>query len=49
MLQQCIDAFDDLKYDIFLVTSNNKWSYRDISHARDVLGYVPQDSADDYR
>jgi uronate dehydrogenase len=47
MLQRCIDAPDDLKYDIFLVTSNNKWGYRDLTHARDVLGYEPQDSAED--
>lgn len=49
MLQRCIDAPDDLKYDIFLATSNNKWGYRDLEHPRKVLGYVPQDSADDFR
>lgn len=47
ILQRCIDAPDDLKYDIFLATSNNRWGYRDITHARDVLGYEPQDSAED--
>ena len=49
MLQKCIDAPDDLKYDIFLATSNNRWSYRDLEHPRQVLGYVPQDSADAFR
>ena len=49
MLQLCVDAPDDLKYDIFLATSGNKWSYRDLEHPREVLGYVPQDSADAYR
>ena len=48
MLQLCIDAPDDLKYDIFLATSNNRWTYRDLDHPREVLGYVPQDSADDF-
>ena len=48
ILHKCIDAPDDLKYDIFLATSNNKWSYRDLTHPREVLGYVPQDSADTY-
>ena len=46
MLQLCIDAPDDLKYDIFLATSNNKWGYRDLEHPKQVLGYVPQDSAE---
>jgi hypothetical protein len=48
ILKLSIDAPDDLKYDIFLATSRNKWSYRDIEHPRQVLGYVPQDSADDF-
>ena len=46
MLQCCIDAPADLKYDVFFATSNNKWGYRDISHAKEVLGWVPRDSAD---
>lgn len=49
ILDRCIEAPDDLKYDIFLATSNNKWSYRDIDHPRQVLGYVPEDSADAFR
>lgn len=46
MLQKCIDAPDDLLYDIFMATSNNKWGYRDLEHPRRVIGYVPQDSAE---
>ena len=46
MLQSCIDAADDLKYDTFFATSTNMWGYRDISHAKEVLGWVPKDSAD---
>ena len=49
ILHRCIEAPDDLLYDIFFAVSNNKWNYRDIEHARRVLGYVPQDSAEDYR
>ena len=49
VLQRCIDAPDDLKYDIFFATSNNKWGYRDLEHPRKVLGYVPQDSAESFR
>ena len=48
ILHRCIDAPADLKYDIFLATSRNRWGYRDLEHARQVLGYVPQDSADAY-
>ena len=48
ILRLCMDAPESLKYDIFLATSNNKWGYRDLTHAKEVLGYVPQDSADDF-
>ena len=46
VLQRCIDAPDDLKYDIFFALSGNKWGYRDLEHPREVIGFVPQDSAD---
>ena len=49
MIDLSIQAPDTLRYDIFFVTSNNKWSYRDLEHARSVLGYAPQDNAEDYR
>lgn len=48
MIERCILAPPTLKYDIFNVTSNNRWGFRDISHAREVVGYEPQDSAEDY-
>ncbi len=48
MLQRCIDAPDDLKYDIFMCTSNNRWGYRDLEHPPRVLGDMPEDSADDF-
>ncbi len=44
-----LNAPDDLKFDTFLVTSQNKWGYRDLSHFREVLGYEPADSAEDFR
>ena len=49
MLEKCMTAPDDLDYDIFYAVSNNKRRYRDIEHAREVIGYEPQDSADDHR
>jgi nucleoside-diphosphate-sugar epimerase len=49
MVEKCIEAPDNVKFDIFHVCSNNKWCYRDLEHARQVLGYVPQDSADSFQ
>ena len=49
MVDRCVNAPDHVDFDIFYAVSNNRWSYRDISHARDVVGYVPEDSAEDYR
>jgi nucleoside-diphosphate-sugar epimerase len=48
MVEKCIEAPPALKFDIFFAISENKWGYRDIGHAREVLGYKPQDSADSF-
>jgi uronate dehydrogenase len=48
-LMLSLNAPADLKFDTFLVTSNNKWGYRDYSHFTDVLGYEPEDSVEDFR
>jgi len=48
LVERCIQAPAALKFDIFNGISNNKWRVRDISHARDVVGYEPQDSAEDH-
>jgi hypothetical protein len=49
MIDLCIQAPPTLRYDIFFVTSGNRWSYRDLTHAREVLGFVAQDHAEDFR
>ena len=49
VLQRCIDAPEDLKYDVFFATSDNGWGYRDLEHPRRVLGYEPQDTAETFR
>jgi nucleoside-diphosphate-sugar epimerase len=49
MIEKCIEAPDDLRFDTFYAVSNNKWSYRDVSHPRKVIGYEPQDTAEDFR
>ncbi len=40
---KCIEAPPELKFDIFWATSDNRKLFRDNSHAKEVLGYAPQD------
>ena len=49
MVEKCIEAPDSVKFDIFFAVSNNQWSYRDILHAREVVGFEPQDAAEEHR
>ena len=49
MVERCIQAPAELRYDIFYAVSNNKWGYRDTTHAREVVGFEPQDEAEAYR
>ena len=46
--QKCIDAPERVNYEILFATSKNKWSYRDISAAKEIIGFEPLDSADDF-
>lgn len=48
LLEACIAAPSDLKFDIVYGVSRNRWSYRDLEHTRQVLGWEPQDSAEDF-
>ena len=48
MIQKCIEVSSDVRFDVFNFTSNNKWGYLDLEHAKEVLGWTPQDSADPY-
>jgi nucleoside-diphosphate-sugar epimerase len=49
MLAACIEAPDSVRFDVFYVVSDNRWSYRDVEHARAVLGWTPIDRAEDHR
>ena len=49
MIERCIEAPDRVRFDVFYVVSDNRWSYRDLDHARDVVGYQPEDRAEDFR
>lgn len=46
-LKACIDAPESVRCDTFYAVSDNKWNYRDLTHAKEILGWQPQDSADD--
>jgi len=48
-LELCIAAPATLKFDVFYAVSDNRWGYRDLEHARTVLGFAPRDRAEDYR
>jgi len=49
MVDKCISAPDSVRFDIFYAVSSNKYNYRDITHAREVVGFEPQDDSEDYR
>jgi nucleoside-diphosphate-sugar epimerase len=49
MIEKCVVAPANLKFDIFFVLSNNRWGYRDLEHARAMVGFSPQDAAEEYR
>ncbi|MYC25878.1 MAG: NAD(P)-dependent oxidoreductase [Gammaproteobacteria bacterium] len=48
-LMACVTKTDPVKFTTFFVTSNNKWGYRDLTHAYDAVGFSPIDSAESYR
>jgi nucleoside-diphosphate-sugar epimerase len=49
MLELCITAPPTLRFDVFFAVSDNRWGYRDLEHARAVLGFEPRDRAEDHR
>ena len=49
LFAKCIAAPAHLRFDVFYGVSDNRWRYRDLEHARLVLGYEPRDRAEDHR
>jgi len=49
MVERCIVAPPSVHFDIFYAVSDNRWGYRDIEHARQVVGYAPEGQAEAYR
>jgi NAD+ dependent glucose-6-phosphate dehydrogenase len=48
MIVACIEAPPSVRFDVFFVVSDNRWNYRDLTHARAVLGWSPLDRAEDH-
>ena len=46
LIDRCISAPDDMLFDTFNAISNNKWRWREIEHSEEVLGWVPEGSAE---
>jgi nucleoside-diphosphate-sugar epimerase len=44
-----VAAPDSLRYAVCFVNSRNRWGYRDLDHARTLLGFEPADAAEDHR
>lgn len=47
LIECCINAPEDLRYDIFYGMSDNAHRWVDVAHAREAVGYEPQDRAED--
>jgi NAD+ dependent glucose-6-phosphate dehydrogenase len=48
LVEHCICAPPSLRFDVFYGISDNRVRFADIEHAREVVGYAPQDRAEDY-
>jgi nucleoside-diphosphate-sugar epimerase len=47
LVERCIQAPDSLRFDVFFGQSDNLYNFVDITHTRDLLGYTPEDRAED--
>lgn len=47
LVERCINAPEGLRFDVFFGQSDNLYNLVDIAHTREVLGYAPQDRAED--
>lgn len=46
MIDKCLSAPDSLRFDIFDAISDNRWRWRDTTHAENVLGWKAEGSSD---
>jgi NAD+ dependent glucose-6-phosphate dehydrogenase len=45
MIDKAVHAPNDLKYAVVFACSDNPTRWRDIEHAKEILGFVPEDSS----
>ena len=48
MFSLCIDAPDNVRYDLFELVSDNRYRWRDNAHAKEVLGYKSTRNSDPF-
>ena len=48
-IERAIEAPPEVRYAVVHIVSDNRLGYRDLAHARRLLGYVPLDRAEDHR
>jgi len=48
MIDLCLSAPENIKFDIFHASSNNKYAWRDTNHAKEILGWKPTGNSDKY-
>jgi len=48
LVEKSIEA-QKVSFDVFYGVSNNTWRFWDLIHSKDVIGYDPQDNAEDHR
>jgi NAD+ dependent glucose-6-phosphate dehydrogenase len=48
IIERCITAPQKVRFDTFFGISNNKYCWVDIAHAREVIGYVPKRSVQEF-
>ncbi len=48
MVRKCVEAPEAVRYEIVFAVSDNRGRFRDLEHAREVVGYVPQDGIRDW-
>ena len=49
IIDLCLSAPESIRYDTFDAISNNRWRWRDTSHAKEVLGWNPTGSSDEFK
>ena len=48
LVECCINANENIRFDVFFGVSDNRYRWVDIEHAKEAIGYIPQDKEQDY-